>query len=69
MLYLDRPWIQYEAGATLKNFNIQSNNPNLDLRKLDSLLINARSTECTYGPWWFFIFPVLDDLKMSFPFL
>lgn len=68
MLYLDRPWIQYEAGATLKNFNIQSNNPNLDLRKLDSLLINARSTECTYGPWWFFIFPVLDDLKMSFPF-
>jgi galactofuranosylgalactofuranosylrhamnosyl-N-acetylglucosaminyl-diphospho-decaprenol beta-1,5/1,6-galactofuranosyltransferase len=68
MLFLDRPWIQYEAGATLKNFNIQSNNPNLDLRKSDSLLINANSTECTYGPWWFFIFPILDDLKMSFPF-
>lgn len=68
MLYLDRPWIQYEAGATLKNFNIESNNPNLDLRESGSLLINAHSTECTYGPWWFFIFPILDDLKMSFPF-
>lgn len=68
MLYLDYPWIQYEAGAKLKPFNIESNNPNLDLREEYSLITNARTVDCAYGPWWFFIFPIKDDLKMSFPF-
>lgn len=68
MLFLDRPWIQYEAGATLMSFNIKSNNPNLNLCDVESLLTNSQTSSCSYGPWWFFIFPIKDGLKMSFPF-
>lgn len=68
MLYLGKPWLQYEAGATLEDFNIKSNNFELDLRNDDSLLKNAINSRCSYGPWWFFIFPLKKDLKMSFPF-
>ena len=68
MLYLSRPWMQYELGATLEDFNIRSNNPELDLRDKYSLFLNSSSTHCSYGPWWFFVFPIKDDLKYSFPF-
>lgn len=68
MLYLDRPWIQYEAGASLKEFNIESNHPNLDLREESNLIENLKTRYCEYGPWWFFVFPIKKDLKFSFPF-
>ncbi len=68
MLYEKKPYLQYEAGATIEEFNLTPRNLNFDLTRLDAVAENNLIGRADYGPWWFFIFPIKEKLKYSFPF-
>lgn len=68
MFYDDEKNMQYEAGAILKN-NLSPINTNLDMVDLRNLLINEKEDySIDYGGWWFFAFPIIENIKMPFPF-
>lgn len=68
MLYEKKPYIQYEAGAKIQGFNLLPRNMNMDLRIESNHFYNNFVGLADYGPWWFFIFPNTDNLRLSFPF-
>ena len=68
MLYEDRKNIQYESGAILRN-NLEPLHTNLDLKFIENIIINQVDENIAdYGGWWFFAFPILNDICMPFPF-
>ncbi|HGB5419282.1 TPA: hypothetical protein ACIVQF_005002, partial [Salmonella enterica subsp. enterica serovar Muenchen] len=68
MLYENKPYIQYEAGAKIEGFHLVPRNMNMDLRYESNHFFNNFIESADYGPWWFFIFPNIKGLKFSFPF-
>jgi hypothetical protein len=68
MLYQNKPWIQYEAGATIDEFGLVPNNMNWNMLPIEYLVKNSKTDFADYGPWWFFIFPARKDIKLAFPF-
>ncbi|MGE8557196.1 MAG: glycosyltransferase [Acinetobacter sp.] len=68
MFYEDEKNIQYEAGAILKK-NLTPRNTNLDMINVENLLKNeVEDMPIHYGGWWFFAFPIIENIKMPFPF-
>ncbi|HEB4872980.1 TPA: glycosyltransferase [Kluyvera ascorbata F0526] len=68
MLYEKKPYMQYEAGANIEGFNLIPRNMNMDLRIESNHFYNNFVGLADYGPWWFFIFPNTENLRLSFPF-
>lgn len=67
MLYEDRQNIQHENGALLKD-SVESIGRNLDLLDIENLVINELNNKIDYAGWWFFAFPILEEIIYPFPF-
>lgn len=68
MLYVGKPNIQYEAGASIDGFYPNPRNIDLDLSLTENVIHNDQVVPPDYGPWWFFLFPISSKLRYSFPF-
>ena len=58
---------QFENGARFDGV-CKAVKPNLDLRELNSLLINEQEEHIDYGGWWFFAFPLSEVKHYAFPY-
>lgn len=58
---------QFENGAKFDSV-CRAIKPNLDLRNLESLLINEEEEIVDYGGWWFFAFPLSEVKHYAFPY-
>lgn len=58
---------QFENGAKFDGV-CKAVKPNLDLREVNSLLINEQEEHIDYGGWWFFAFPLSEVKHYAFPY-
>ena len=58
---------QFENGAKFDGV-CKAVKPNLDLREVNSLLINEQEEHIDYGGWWFFAFPLSEVKNYAFPY-
>ncbi|WP_373819009.1 glycosyltransferase [Glaesserella sp.] len=58
---------QFENGAKFDGI-CKAIKPNLDLRDINSLLINEQEEHIDYGGWWFFAFPLAEVKHYAFPY-
>lgn len=62
------PWLQYEAGAQIKDDRITVLGHGLDMRLLDNVLADsARSELIDYSGWWFSCIPVSQIRRVGLP--
>ena len=57
MLVLHEPWRQFENGALYKNGFLYFPNKNIDLRKVQSIIINSRESDINYNAWCYCCMP------------
>ncbi|MEG2251332.1 MAG: glycosyltransferase [Bacilli bacterium] len=67
MLYEKESNILHESGARIKN-GIEAINCGLDLKLVESLIINDVDEKIEYGGWWFFAFSLSDVDVLPYPF-
>lgn len=58
---------QFENGAKFDGV-CKPNKPYLDLRDVNSLLLNELEERIDYGGWWFFAFPLSEVKHYAFPY-
>ena len=63
----DVPWNQFECGALWNRGKIQGGRQNLDLRKPETLLENAKIENWDYGGWWYCCIPVPSIREKGLP--
>ncbi len=73
MLFSDKPYIQYEKGASMR---IEGSGKNTwhaehsgwDLSDIACVVSNDLPGDVNYGGWWFFAFPIKAVKHLAFPF-
>ncbi len=68
MLRADKPYLQHENGAVLTYKGMSPLKTELDLRKVDNILINEIEENVDYYAWWFYCFPLVLVTDDMFPY-
>lgn len=68
MLPLDKPWEQYEMGASWNGRVIFNSKSGADVRKREALIDNLDNDGIQYGAWWCLCMPVSVVEKQGLPY-
>ena len=67
LMRLDNRCVQYENGAVMNSYILKPRKHNLDMRKINSVLLNEQEETIHYSGWWYSCIPMSKINNDSLP--